>query len=325
MNRLLSNFDGRRFHNPAGPVLRGFFRQLKWGLTRRRKPWPKWRENRHPFRLPDRIEEGAVAVTFINHSSFLIQTASLNLLIDPVYSRRASPVSWAGPARVRDPGVPFEQLPPIHVVLVSHNHYDHCDLPTLRRLRDRFGPAIVTGRGNAAWFAGEGFSRVTELDWWQAHELSPDLRVTFTPAQHFSMRNLRQRDNTLWGGFHFSAGAQRLYFLGDSGYCDHFKEIRAHLGAPDLALIPIGSYEPRWFMRGMHVNPAEAVQVFLDLQARQALAMHFGTFRLADEGIDEPVEALHAALAERGVARDKFVVPEFGQTFVVRERSVRAL
>lgn len=308
---------GGRFRNPAGPAGKGLLDLIKWGLSRRARPWPRWRENPHLPAIPDSLPAGAIAATFINHASFLLQIAGLNLLLDPVYGERTSPVSFAGPRRVRLPGVPFDALPRIDGVLVSHNHYDHCDLPTLRRLRHRFDPRVITTLGNAAWFRRRGFGRVTELDWWEHFAITPELTVTLTPTQHFSGRTPFDRDRTLWGGFYFQTTARRVYYLGDSGYCPHFREVRERLGPPDLALIPIGAYEPRWFMQKMHVNPAEAVQAHLDVGSHQSVGMHFGTFRVTDEGIDEPIESLRAELAQRGLPPGQFLVPEFGQTIVV--------
>jgi L-ascorbate metabolism protein UlaG (beta-lactamase superfamily) len=312
-----AHFDGRRFHNPAGPAGRGVLDLLKWAITRKQQPWPRWRENHYQPAIPASLPDGAIAATFINHASFLLQIAGLNLLIDPVYGERTSPVSFAGPRRVRPPGVPIEQLPRIDGVLVSHNHYDHCDLPTLRRLHARFDPWFITTLGNAKWFRRHGFNRVTELDWWQSHDLKPGLAVTVTPTQHFSGRTPFDRDATLWGGFYFTTPARRVYFLGDSGYCPHFREVRERLGAPDLALVPIGAYEPRWFMSKMHVNPPESVQAHLEIGSRLSVGMHFGTFRVTDEGIDEPAEGLRAELKKRGIPETEFIVPEFGETVVV--------
>lgn len=310
-------FDGRRFQNPAGPAGKGVLDLIRWAITRKRNPWPRWRENSAQPPPPARLPDGRAAATFINHASFLLQIAGLNLLVDPVYSERTSPVSFAGPRRIRPPGLPFDQLPRVDLVLVSHNHYDHCDLPTLRKIHARFAPGYLTTRGNARWFRARGLTPVVELDWWQSHTPAPGLAVTCTPTQHFSGRTPFDRDQTLWGGFYLTAAARRIYFLGDSGFCPHFAEVRERLGAPDLALVPIGAYEPRWFMRMMHVNPAEAVQAHLEVGARQSVGMHFGTFRVTDEGVDEPIETLAQELARQGVPAAQFIVPEFGQTIII--------
>jgi L-ascorbate metabolism protein UlaG (beta-lactamase superfamily) len=208
--------------------------------------------------------------------------------------------------------VRFDDLPPISLVLLSHNHYDHCDLETLRRLEQRFHPAAVTPPGNGELLRSAGFRRVEELDWWQSAKTP--LRVTVTPAQHFSARGPFDRNRALWGGFFIEAAGRRIFHAGDSGYGPHFREIGARLGPIDLALIPIGAYEPRWFMTDIHMNPAEAVQAHLDLGARQSVAMHFGTFQLTPEGIDQPVRDLRVALQDRGVPAEQFRVMEVGES-----------
>ena len=233
-------------------------------------------------------------ITFVGHSTFLIQTAAGNVLTDPMYSKRASPLTWIGPRRVRQPGVRFDDLPAISTVLLSHNHYDHCDLPTLRMLAKRFDPVVVTPLGNGRLARSAGVRRVEELDWWQeARRSAPS--ITLTPARHFSARTPFDRNCALWGGFAFLAGDVRIYFAGDTAYGSFFRDIRRRLGAIDVALLPIGAYEPRWFMQAVHMNPAEAVQAHADLGAKQSVAMHFGTFQLTAEGIDAPARALEEA------------------------------
>jgi L-ascorbate metabolism protein UlaG (beta-lactamase superfamily) len=309
--------NGRRFFNPAAPAGRSFWHLLKWITTRRRQPWPRWVEGssrQGPWPVPGPSEVGA---TFINHSTFLLQFAGVNVLTDPVWSDRASPVPWAGPRRVRRPGVAFDDLPEVHVVLVSHNHYDHMDLATLRRLQRRFRPRFVTTLGNRRYLTRRRLQGVEELDWWQSLEAAQGLHVTLTPAQHFSARGLFDRDRTLWGGFLLRHGPLQVYFAGDSGYADHFQEIRRRAGPIDLALLPFAAYEPRWFMQPAHVNPAEAVQAHLDLAPGLTLGMHYGTFQLTDEAIDEPLRALREGLAQRGVAPGHFRVPGFGETVLV--------
>lgn len=313
----LPHYDGRRFRNPNGPAGHGLLGQLKWAALRQRRPWPKRLSNAVWGPLPAHLPPGALAATFINQSTFLLQLDGVNLLTDPVYSERVGPLNLAGPRRVRPPGVPFEALPPIHCVLVSHNHYDHLDLPTLKRLGHRWAPVILTGLGNGRLLRRHGLHPVVELDWWQEHRVGPGLRVVYVPAQHFSCRGLHDRDRALWGGFVVEAVGRRIYFAGDSGYADHFKEIGRRYGPMDLALLPIGSYEPRWFMHKAHIDPAEAVRAHLDVQARLSLAMHFGTFRVADEGVEEPICALRQALAFYRVPPDQFRVPQFGQTIVL--------
>jgi L-ascorbate metabolism protein UlaG (beta-lactamase superfamily) len=308
------HFDGRRFFNPNGANGQPF-RAVPRLLLTRRTPWPS--EVAVETRLPPNPGPDEVVVTFVGHASFLIQVAATSVLIDPVYSRRASPVSFAGPHRVRAPGVRFEDLPTISLVLLSHNHYDHCDLRTLQRLERSFHPLVVTPLGNGRLLRSAGIARVEEIDWWGTTNAA-QLPITLTPAQHFSARSMFDRNRALWGGFLIEAGGRRILHAGDSGYGHHFKEIAARLGPIDLALLPIGAYEPRWFMKDIHMNPAEAVQAHLDLAAPRSIAMHFGTFQLTPEGIDEPVRELAKALRERGVAADQFRAVEVGESLTAR-------
>ena len=261
-------------------------------LREPRAPWPTQVEVRP--QVPLALGDAAAVITFVGHSTFLIQTAAGHVLTDPMYSERASPLPWIGPRRVRQPGVRFDDLPPITTVLLSHNHYDHCDLPTLRRLAKRFDPVVVTPLGNGRLVRSAGIRRVEELDWWQEASGSAQ-PITLTPARHFSARTPFDRNRALWGGFILQAGDVRIYFAGDTAYGSFFLDIRHRLGPIDLALLPIGAYEPRWFMQAVHMNPADAVHAHCDLGAKQSVAMHFGTFQLTAEGIDAPARALEDA------------------------------
>jgi L-ascorbate metabolism protein UlaG (beta-lactamase superfamily) len=307
------HFDGRRYFNPNGANGQPFWKVPQLLLTPKIR-WPSEvpiEPRRPPTPGPDEI-----VVTFVGHSTFLIQTAEANVLIDPMYAPRAGPLELAGPRRVRSPGVRFDDLPPISLVLLSHNHYDHCDLGTLKRLERLSHPVAVTPPGNGRLLRAAGFGRIEELDWWQTSSTAP-VRVTVTPAQHFSARHPFDRNKALWGGFLLEVGGRRIYHAGDSGYGSHFREIGQGLGPIDLALIPIGAYEPRWFMRDIHLNPAEAVQAHLDLGARQSFAMHFGTFQLTPEGIDQPVHDLATALRDRGVPVEQFRTLEVGESAAI--------
>ena len=313
MSSRTDHFDGRRFFNPNGANGQPFWRVPQLLLTRRTR-WPS--SVAVERRKPSKPEANEVVLTFIGHATFLIQAAGANVLIDPVYALRASPLSVAGPRRVRAPGVEFDELPAISTVLLSHNHYDHCDLGTLQLLERRFHPQFITPLGNGRLLRSAGIQQVEELDWWEAGTNEP-LTVTVTPAQHFSARGPFDRNRALWGGFLVQAAGRRILFAGDSGYGPHFREIGARLGPINLALIPIGAYEPRWFMKDIHMNPAEAVQAHQDLASMQSIAMHFGTFQLTMEGIDEPVRELVRALLERGVPADQFRVLAVGDSVVV--------
>jgi L-ascorbate metabolism protein UlaG (beta-lactamase superfamily) len=309
--------DGRRFFNPGAPAAHGLLQVARWALTRRKKPWPKWVEDPPQPGPPPAVAGDDLAATFVNHSTFLLQTQGVAVLTDPIWSERASPFTWAGPKRVRRPGVAFERLPPVGLVLVSHNHYDHLDLPTLLRLQEAFRPQFVTSLGNRRFLTGHGLERVEELDWWQSFRFNADVEVTLTPAQHFSARGLFDRNHTLWGGFLIVSGTRKVFFASDSAYPGHFKDVRERSGPLDLALLPFGAYEPRWFMGASHVNPEEAVRAHLDLGGPLTVGMHFGTFQLTDEPIDEPVQQLREALLRHGVPEGRFRVPAYGETILV--------
>jgi L-ascorbate metabolism protein UlaG (beta-lactamase superfamily) len=312
------HFDGEVFSNQCAGAGKSFADFWRWQRTRKPALWPAWVENRAHPDIARALAPGEAALTFINHITFLIQYPGLNVLTDPVYSERVSPVPWAGPRRVRAPGLAFEALPPVDIVLVSHNHYDHLDLETLRRLYESHAPRVVTGLGNAAFLTAHGVGNVIELDWWQRTVVG-GAEITFTPAQHWSGRGLRGRNRTLWGGFVVRVGAGTLCFAGDTGYGGHFTEIARRLGSPDVALLPIGAYAPRWFMQEQHMDPDDAVRAHLDLEAKLSIATHFGCFQLTDEGFDDPVIELATALARRSVPAGHFRALEVGETLRVGE------
>jgi L-ascorbate metabolism protein UlaG (beta-lactamase superfamily) len=309
--------DGELFYNldRSKTVKKGFRDVLKWRLSRRSLGyWPESAENEHAPDLPRSLGAGELAVTGVNHATDLIQFSGLNLLTDPVFSERVSPVSWLGPRRVRPPGVAFDALPRIDAVLVSHNHYDHMDLRTLVRLHRRDRPRFLVPLGNARLLESAGIDRVVELDWWDESSLDDGAKIVLVPVQHWSGRGLFDRRRALWGGFFIRRGPVSVFFAGDTGYGAHFAMIRERLGSPDLSLLPIGAYEPRWFMKDQHVNPDEAVRAHLDLGSRLSLGMHFGTFHLTDEGMDDPVVALAAACRARGVPDQSFPALHNGLT-----------
>jgi L-ascorbate metabolism protein UlaG (beta-lactamase superfamily) len=316
VSRPSDHFDGSRFTNPGGETA-----GQPWTLVPRllaeQARWERW-PAMVPVtpRRPTPRGDAAASVTFIGHSTFLIQTALGNVLTDPVYSSNAGPFGRFGPGRHRAPGVAFEDLPVIAVIALSHNHYDHCDLPTLRRLAKRDDPLVVTALGNARTLRRAGFSRIEELDWWEKSASSP-IPIAATPARHFSSRTMIDRNRALWCGFMIGAASRQIYFAGDSAYSPFFREIPARLGRVDLALIPIGAYEPRWFMNVVHMNPAEAVQAHVDVRAERSVGMHFGTFQLTAEGIDAPVEALGTACAAAGIQPGEFSTLDSGETLTL--------
>ncbi|WP_448206073.1 MBL fold metallo-hydrolase [Azospirillum sp. sgz302134] len=318
------HWDGKRFFNPHADTDKGL-RDL-WGLYKASKKAPRWTPP-PPVQpgvppIPS-LAVGEVALTFIGHVTFLIQVGGATFLTDPVFSDHAGPFGRLGPKRARAPAVRMDDLPPVDAVLLSHNHYDHLDAPSLRRLaRERGVPQAVTGLGNGRAMRRAGFDAVNELDWWDGLEGPEGTRITFVPAQHWSARRPFDRRRTLWGGFVIEAPGVTVYFAGDTGYCPHFRQIADRFGPIDVALLPIGAYEPRWFMAAQHMNPMDAVQAHRDLQARQSVAMHFGTFQLTPESIDAPAGDLDAAMAELAVDSKRFVVPGFGETLRFRPRYI---
>ncbi len=308
------HFDGKRFYNVPNRQHAGTWPLIKWLVTRKLGPWDAPRSDIQPGPPPPaEVPLGSARVTFVNHSTVLIQIDGLNILTDPIYAERASPVSFAGPRRVRPPGIRFKDLPKIDVVLVSHNHYDHLCLETLKQLYERDRPAFYTGLGNRKLLEGEGIVGVNELDWWDGASLDENVSLTFVPAQHFSARGPFDRFETLWGGFYIAGTKHRIYFAGDTGAGPHFEDVRERLGSPDLALIPIGAYLPPHIMQPVHLSPEEAVAAHLQVGARQSMAIHFGTFPLADDGQREPVERLEQALSAEGLTRSDFWVLGFGE------------
>jgi len=370
------HFDGKHFFTPGAPRMAGFRNVLQWWFGKNpatasasatasmlRAVWPKWVEIT-PRPPPPRPAAGSqdIVATWINHSTFLLQPAEANILFDPVFTRCCGPFGKIGAKRVHAPGIALDALPRIDAVCLSHDHYDHCDIQSLRRIARRDNPVGITPLGNGSLLRRAGFARenIIELDWWQTCELSASsgtesqskiqnpkskIPVTLTPAQHWSKRLTSRRNRRLWGGFFITLPApanspapaappvpsvpsvpcvpfvpspRTVYFVGDTGYhATIFRDIAARLGPPDLAMLPIGAYEPRWFMHPQHCNPVEAVRIHRDLRARQSVAMHWGAFRLTDEARDEPPRALAAALREAGLPPEVFKVLEPGESLTV--------
>ncbi|HPQ71001.1 MAG TPA: MBL fold metallo-hydrolase [bacterium] len=300
------HFDGEKFFNPHWRTEHHFGDFFKWTFNREAGPWREWDEIEPGPPPPRRVNDGELRVTFVNHSTVLLQLDGLNVLTDPVWSLRASPVSWAGPKRVHAPGIRFEDLPPIDAVLLSHNHYDHMDLATLQRLAREHRPVFVTGLGNAEYLRKKSIAPARDLDWWQTTTVNERMQITFVPAQHFSGRSMLDRNRTLWGGFVLHSAHGNVYFAGDTGYCPYFAEIRERIGNIRLAMLPIGAYRPQWFMSPVHTSPAEAVRAYRELAAVFGMGTHYGTFRLADDAQDEPREQLAAALAQAHIDPQSF-------------------
>ncbi len=327
------------------------FRGKRWHEVMRWR-WQAWRAGHpRPMNQPipivapelDFIHTNATAglsmqpaMTWIGHITVLAQVGGLNILTDPVFSERCFPVQWAGPQRQTPPGMSLAQLPRIDVVLLSHNHYDHMDEASLVTLAAQAGgpPLFITPLGHKHWFARRGIHHVVELDWWDTHVLpatehSLRIPVTLTPAQHWSARTATDALRSLWGGYAMLSPDCHWFFAGDTAYSKDFVDIRQHFarehtpehgGGFDMALLPIGAYEPRWFMKDQHVNPEESVQIFKDIGCQRAFAVHWGTFHQTDEALDEPPRALARALHAQGMTPADFQVLAIGQTLRVPPR-----
>ncbi|ABD85793.1 MBL fold metallo-hydrolase [Rhodopseudomonas palustris] len=317
---LSDHFDGTRFFDPDGAPPRSLVDVLRWQFKRTQAKWPDWAPSPFADTPPRRVDGDKVRLSFVGHVSWLIQTAGLNILVDPLWSERASPVSFAGPKRHNAPGIGFEALPPIDVVLVSHGHYDHLDLPTLSKLAAKHSPRVITPLGNDLTMTSHDKAiRAEAFDWHDRVELGDGVAVTLVPTRHWTARGLFDRNKALWASFVLHTPAGNIYIVCDSGYGDgkHFRRVGAAHGPLRLALLPIGAYEPRWFMQDQHMNPADAVKALADCGAAQAVAHHHGTFQLTDEAIDAPVEDLRAALDAAGTPREKFAVLEPGQVMEI--------
>jgi L-ascorbate metabolism protein UlaG (beta-lactamase superfamily) len=316
-SQATDHFDVARqqFFNPWADTDRSVRDLLRWWTTSPRRAWPRRVENRASA-ASGALPSGAAGLTNIGHSTILIRLADATVLTDPVFSTHAGPLGRFGPERVRPPGLTPDALPPIDAVFVSHNHYDHLDIASLRWLARHRSPVFVTCLGLKRPLERVGLDRVIELDWWDRTTIG-SLTLTVTPAQHWSKRGAFDLRRSLWGGCYLQApGAARVFFAGDTGYAPHFAEIRQRLGAPDVALLPIGAYEPRWFMRDAHMNPEDAVRAHLDLHARTSTPIHYGTFRLTDEGFEEPLEDLTLALQAAGLSLATFRRLDVGDSAV---------
>lgn len=309
------HFDGTHFHNLLITPKKSFWSVMKWQWTRQNPHWPQWVDNPPEPPPPPRINTpDKLSITFINHASVLIQIDGTNIITDPIWSERASPFSFLGPKRVRAPGLSLAQCPKIDVVLISHNHYDHLDIASLKALQKRFDPLFITGLGNDLLLKKHGINRVLALDWWQ-HATVANHPIYFVPAQHFSGRGLGDRMKTLWGGFVIKSSAGPIYFAGDTAWGPHFKQIEQHFGPIFTAFLPIGAYAPRDFMRDSHIDPAQAVDALEVLRAKHGIGIHFDTFaRLADEPFGQAEKRLQKALTAKHLAANRFMALKFGQS-----------
>ncbi len=306
------HFDGRRFYNPGARQALGFGALLRWKLSSRPERSPRFVSDVEQSVPPRYVEGPELRITMVNHSTVLLQQKGRNILTDPIWSERPSPFSWAGPRRRRVPGIAWEHLPPIDLVLLSHNHYDHLDLPTLRRLIARGGSAFVAPLTVGKLLRSQKIGPVHELDWGESCVLGT-VTIHAVPAIHFSARGIFDRNRTLWCGYVIESQGRLTYFAGDTAFGPHFAQIRKKFGAPDVAFLPIGAYLPRWFMSPVHMGPDEAAKAHEILGAKTSIAIHHGTFQLADEGIDTPKKELRDC-----APGDSFLILKNGQSAEIR-------
>ena len=322
------HFDGVTFFNPRGSELAGFRDFLRWQVNRDRTPWPDHYPSPFAPTAPaHRLPEEALRLTMVGHATLLIQTGGLNILTDPVWSDRASPLGFAGPRRVNAPGIPFASLPPIDLVLVSHNHYDHLDTTTLGDLQAAHDPLVITPLGNDTIIERDvPAMRCAARDWGEIVEHVTDaggVRIHLEPCHHWSARGLRDRRMALWAAFVIESAAGRTLVVGDAGYNEgrDYRSARQKHDSFRCAVLPVGAYEPRWFMAPQHQNPEEAVKGMADGNAAFACGHHWGTFQLTDEGIEAPVTDLAAALDRHGIDRDRFRPLRPGEVWDVPEKA----
>lgn len=300
------HFDGTRFFNPGGQPPRGGLDLLKWKLNGQKQVWPD--AVPLPAKARPATAHDDLRITMVGHATMLIQTAGLNILTDPVWSDRASPLAFAGPKRVTEPGIAFADLPKIDLILLSHNHYDHLDLVTLKSLNQGHAPQIITPLGNDAILRPDlPEARIETRDWDEAAPFGP-LTVHVEPCHHWSARGVADRSMALWAAFVIEGSAGKILHIGDTGFDEGrpYRRVRDKHGPMDLAILPIGAYEPRWFMRAQHQNPEEAVKGMQICGARHAVGHHWGTFQLTDEARDDPPKALTAALMAQDLRAERF-------------------
>ncbi len=302
-----------KFFNTTVKADKGLYSFLRWKLFTTPAKWPEKIEIDPKPSLLSPKSLNDVNITFVNHSTFLIQINGYNILTDPVWSERVSPVSFAGPKRVHPPGVTIEELPKIDIVLISHNHYDHLDIESIKKLEKKFSPAFFVPLGDKELLKSAGVQKVFDLDWWNKVNFN-NIDISFVPTQHWSARGIFDRFDSLWGGYVVAWNGHKIFFGGDTGYSKHFKSINSKFGPMDISLIPIGAYAPRWFMQTMHMDPEEAIWAHKDLKSRYSIGMHYGTFQLTNESIDEPKTKLGMHLKKEGISPETFLLLPIGHT-----------
>jgi L-ascorbate metabolism protein UlaG (beta-lactamase superfamily) len=308
------HFDGEKFFNPFGTPPKGFWTVLKWQLTTTKTQWPEFVEEPQAPAISTDLKSDQIQLTLLNHASVYIQTQKVKLITDPIWSQRSSPFSWAGPKRARNASHRLDELPGVDIVLISHNHYDHFDEASLISLKNKFDPLFLIPLGDGKLLKNLGITSYQEMDWKDVfvHKESQS-EIHFVRNNHWSARGLFDRNHSLWGSYVIKTLGKKIYFAGDTGYGNHFSEVYKTFGEMDISLLPIGAYEPRWMMQDQHINPEEAVQAHLDLKSKNSFGIHFRTFQLTNEGIEDPVRDLEIAKRNKNI--QNFIAPLFGQSF----------
>jgi L-ascorbate metabolism protein UlaG (beta-lactamase superfamily) len=306
------HFDGEQFHNTDSVESKNFFHLLYWFLTRTESAGPVFFASPFGEKPLEKIGNGSLRATFVNHATVLLQFDNVNILTDPVWSETVGPGTFLDPHRTRPPGIRFEDLPKIDIVLLSHNHYDHTDIPTLKRLADRFNPVMLVPLGEKALLLENGLTNAIELDWWQDTTLLKK-KITLVPAHHFTMRGLEDRNTSLWGGYVVESEEGPIYFAGDTGWGDHFRKIYEKFGKMRLSLLPIGPVNPRGFMAPVHIDGVEAVKAHIVLQSQTSMAIHHGTYQQGDDTMLEPLEVLMREIKKKNLSKNEFRYPFNGK------------
>ena len=322
------HFDGIRFYNPWNPILPKSSDLIRWKISAKPKPWSKKIKAFSNDIPPNHIEGNTLRISFVGHSTMLIQTAGLNILTDPIWSKRASPFKWFGPKRYTKPGISFEGLPKIDLILISHNHYDHLDLHTIRKLWVRDRPKIIAPLGNDTIIqSSQADIAVETLDWYQSITFNKNVSIHLEPAQHWSARGILDKNKALWGAFVIQTPGGNIYFAGDTGYGNGelFRQTLQRFKNFRLAMLPIGAYEPLWFMHYAHMNPEDAVSAYKDLGEPYTAAIHHQTFKLGDEGQNDPTTILNQALKKLDRNEKKFRSLHVGESWIIPENNSKTL
>lgn len=314
------NFIHERYKNIGGSGDPNFFELIKWKITRNRPEWPKLPEVKPNFEkpnIPSKAMGDDIIVSYVNHSTLLIQMGGENILTDPIWSTYAGPFGMFGVKRSIYPGIEIEDLPNIDFILISHSHYDHLDLPTIDILAKKYEPRIITGLGVTRYidYCQKKHGRCFELDWWENVQIvDSEVKLHFVPAYHWSSRFFFDKDTSLWGGFVIEREEDRIYFAGDTGFSDGeiFKQIKEKYGEMKLSLLPIGAYKPSWFLSRMHTSPSDAVKISNILNSKYTIPIHYDTFRLSDENYEDPLKDLKIAVEKEKIPETEFVIMKAG-------------